>query len=174
MTSQPPIEVNRSLQLLPAVNGELDLRRVLGILRRRLWPILGLGLVLFFSGRRRIDSIKSLFMRLLEGLMSLTNATKMFGDVLSYLRLFALGLASSSLAVTFNQLAVDVRDGLPGIGMLLGILVLLLGHLINLALGIVSGFVHGLRLNFIEFFSWGVPEEGYPFRAFAKKEIEHE
>ena len=136
--------------------------------------VLGLGLVLFFSGRRKIDSIKSFFMRLLEGLMSLTNATKMFGDVLSYLRLFALGLASSSLAVTFNQLAVDVRDGLPGIGVLLGILVLLLGHTINLALGIVSGFVHGLRLNFIEFFSWGVPEEGYPFRAFAKKEIEHE
>ena len=136
--------------------------------------VLGLGLVLFFSGRRRIDSIRSLFMRLLDGLMSLTNATKMFGDVLSYLRLFALGLASSSLAVTFNQLAVDVRDGLPGIGVLLGILVMLLGHAINLALGIVSGFVHGLRLNFIEFFSWGVPEEGYPFRAFAKKEIEHE
>jgi len=78
------------------------------------------------------------------------------------------------LALTFNQLAVDVRDGLPGIGVLLGILVLLLGHIINLALGIVSGFVHGLRLNFIEFFSWGVPEEGYPFPAFAKKEIEHE
>ncbi len=135
---------------------------------------LGLGLVLLFSGRRRVDSITSFFVRLLEGLRSLTNATKMFGDVLSYLRLFALGLASSSLAVTFNQLAVDVRDGLPGIGMLLGIVVLLLGHGINLALGIVSGFVHGLRLNFIEFFSWGVPEEGYPFRAFAKKEIEHE
>ncbi len=135
---------------------------------------LGLVLVLVFSGKRKVNSVKAFFMRLSEGLMSVTNVTKMFGDVLSYLRLFALGLASSSLAVTFNQLAVDVRDALPGVGLLLSILVLLLGHIINLALGIVSGFVHGLRLNFIEFFSWGISEEGYPFRAFAKKEIEHE
>jgi V/A-type H+-transporting ATPase subunit I len=111
-------------------------------------------------------------LRLLDGLAALTNITKIFGDVLSYLRLFALGLASASLAITFNQLAVQVQGAFPGLGLLLGILILILGHSINLGLAIISGFVHGLRLNFIEFFNWGLSEEGYPFRAFAKKEME--
>ena len=136
--------------------------------------ITGFAIVLLFASTRKTDSIKAIFLRLVDGLMSLTNFTKLFGDVLSYLRLFALGLASSSLAVTFNQLAEQVREGVPGLGLLLAILILLLGHAINLGLGIISGFVHGLRLNFIEFFNWGVSEEGYPFRAFAKKEIDYE
>ncbi len=132
---------------------------------------LGAGLIFVFASQRKMDSPKAALLRLLDGLRALTNLTSMFGDVLSYLRLFALGLASSSLALTFNQLAGQVQEALPGPGLLLSIIVLLVGHLINLALGIVSGFVHGLRLNFIEFFNWGISEEGYPFRAFAKKEI---
>lgn len=131
----------------------------------------GVTLVGFFASRRKVDSIKTALLRVLDGLGALTNVTKMFGDVLSYLRLFALGLASASLAITFNKLAVQVHDAMPGLGLLLSILVLLLGHGINLGLGIVSGFVHGLRLNFIEFFNWGISDEGYPFRAFEKKEI---
>ena len=96
----------------------------------------------------------------------------MFGDVLSYLRLFALGLASASLAITFNQIASDVAAAAPGAGLLLQLLILLLGHGLNLALAVISGVVHGLRLNFIEFFTWGMEEEGRPFRPFHKKEIE--
>jgi len=90
------------------------------------------------------------------------------------MRLFALGLASSSLALTFNQLSSEVMEAMPGLGVLLGILILLLGHTLNLALAIMSGVVHGLRLNFIEFYNWGLSDEGYPFRAFEKKEIRHE
>jgi V/A-type H+-transporting ATPase subunit I len=90
---------------------------------------------------------------------------------LSYLRLFALGLASASLAGTFNQLALDIHAHKPGIGLLLAIVVLLFGHAINIAIGLMSGVVHGLRLNYIEFFGWGLPEEGYPFRAFARREM---
>ncbi len=136
--------------------------------------ITGFAMVLLFASTRKANSVKAILLRLVDGFMSLTNFTKLFGDVLSYLRLFALGLASSSLAVTFNQLADQVREGVPGLGLLLAILILFLGHAINLGLGIISGFVHGLRLNFIEFFNWGVSEEGYPFRAFAKKEIDYE
>ena len=102
--------------------------------------------------------------------LGLTGATKLFGDLLSYLRLFALGLASASLAGTFNQLALDILHNQPGIGVLLAIFVLLFGHAINIAIGLMSGVVHGLRLNYIEFFGWGLPEEGYPYRAFAKRE----
>ena len=54
---------------------------------------------------------------------------------------------------------------------LLALLLLLLGHAINLGLAIMSGVVHGLRLNFIEFYKWGVPGEGKAFQKFARKEV---
>jgi V/A-type H+-transporting ATPase subunit I len=44
------------------------------------------------------------------------------------------------------------------------------GHGLNFTLAVVGGFVHGLRLNYIEFFNWGLTGEGIPFRPFAKKE----
>ena len=86
--------------------------------------------------------------------------------------LFALGLASASLALTFNDLARQVHQDVEGLGLLLAILILLVGHLLNLALAIMSGVVHGLRLNFIEFYNWALTGEGYPFRAFKKKELQ--
>lgn len=138
------------------------------------WQHLGIGLlgggglVIFWAGI--VGSQKPSLLRLIDGLGALTQFSKLFGDIMSYLRLFALGLASASLAVTFNQLAAQVYQALPGIGLLLSLLILFLGHGINLLLAIVSGFVHGLRLNFIEFFNWGISGEGYPFQAFAKKE----
>ena len=128
--------------------------------------------VFIFGAKRKVDSLRNAVLRVVGGLLSLTNATKVFGDVLSYLRLFALGLASASLAITFNQLANDVAAAAPGAGLLFKLLILLLGHSLNLALAIISGVVHGLRLNFIEFFNWGMDEEGYPFRPFHKKEAE--
>jgi V/A-type H+/Na+-transporting ATPase subunit I len=127
---------------------------------------MGLGalLVLLFSAPHG-----PLWRRLLHGLLGLTRVTGAFGDVLSYLRLFALGLASASLALAFNGLAAQVA-GAPAFGKLAAAMILLVGHTLNFALGITSGFVHGLRLNFIEFFNWSVPEEGRPFRVFAKRE----
>jgi len=129
----------------------------------------GLVLVLLFSGTGPVDTAPAVLRRALTGLLGLTNVTKVFGDVLSYLRLFALGLASASLAVTFNDLATGAAAGVSGIGTLLFVLILVLGHALNFALCVVSGVVHGLRLNVIEFYHWGVSEEGYPFKAFAKR-----
>lgn len=124
----------------------------------------GLG-VLFFS-----ETGGSRLSRMMGGLLGLARITNAFGDVLSYLRLFALGLASASLALTFNGLAGDVVEALPGVGVLFAFFILVIGHAVNLALAIMSGFVHGLRLNVIEFFNWGLPEEGRPFQPFARKE----
>ncbi len=101
--------------------------------------------------------------RFLKGLLGLTHITGAFGDVLSYLRLFALGLASGSLATQFNQMSATLVESMPGIGLLIAILVLILGHGVNLALGLASGVIHGLRLNVIEFFKWGLKEEGRLF-----------
>jgi V/A-type H+-transporting ATPase subunit I len=124
----------------------------------------GLG-VLAFSGAGERP-----LWRLLRGGLALAKVPQAFGDVLSYLRLFALGLATASLAVTFNDLAGQVAGASPGFGLLGALLVLVLGHGLNFALAVMSGFVHGLRLNYIEFFNWGLPGEGRAYRPFAKRE----
>jgi V/A-type H+-transporting ATPase subunit I len=108
--------------------------------------------------------------RLLDGLLGLTRVSAAFGDVLSYLRLFALGFAGSSLAAAFNQLAGMAGGAIPALGALPAVLVLLAGHALNFLLGVTGAVVHGLRLNYIEFFNWGLHGEGYPYRPFARKE----
>jgi V/A-type H+/Na+-transporting ATPase subunit I len=135
--------------------------------------LLGFGIVLllFFGSDRPVQSPATAFFRLFDGLKQLIGITQLFGDVLSYMRLFALGLASASLALTFNQLAMQVLHALPGPGLLFCILILLVGHALNLVLCLMSGVVHGLRLNFIEFYNWSVSDEGYPFKAFYKRGV---
>jgi len=135
------------------------------------WGGLALGglLVLLLTSERPFGlAPRQLFGRLVDGLKGATELSKAFGDVLSYLRLFALGLASIKLAEAFNDLAAT-SFAFKGVGVLLGLLVLLVGHGINFAMGIMSGVVHGLRLNLIEFFNWSLPEEGQRFEAFVKK-----
>ncbi len=127
--------------------------------------VLGGGLVLFFS-----ELEGSPLKRFLMGLERLTKLSGAFGDTLSYLRLFALGLASASLAISFNDIARQLHADVPGFGLLLSLLVLLIGHGLNLVIAISSGFIHGLRLNFIEFFNWSGCGEGYAFKAFRRKE----
>ncbi len=126
-------------------------------------------LLLLFNSERDTKTLKGWLWRLFDGIKGLTGITQLFGDVLSYMRLFALGLASASLALTFNQLAVQIYHSVSGLGLLFAILILLVGHLLNLVLCLMSGVVHGLRLNFIEFYNWSVSDEGYPFKAFSKK-----
>ena len=130
----------------------------------------GLIAVLLFSSTRpwRTLSIKNYAMRVLDGLQALTNVSNLFGDALSYLRLFALGLASAKLSETFNGLGAAAWDK-AGFGVIVAIAIVILGHTLNLLLSIMSGVVHGLRLNCIEFFKWSLPDEGYSFTPFAKK-----
>jgi V/A-type H+-transporting ATPase subunit I len=132
---------------------------------------LGLGLlaVFLFASERAVPDLRGALLRLLDGVQALTGVTRAFGDVLSYLRLFALGLASASLALTFNDLARQA-GAVQGLGLLYAILILLAGHVLNLLLAVMSGVVHGLRLNYIEFYNWALSGEGYAFQPFRKKE----
>ncbi len=130
----------------------------------------GLGAVFLFSSNRPLFSLrwKDHAWRVVDGLQGLTGVSGLFGDVLSYLRLFALGLSSAKLSETFNNLGASAWDT-AGFGVIAAIAIIILGHTLNLLLSIMSGVVHGLRLNCIEFFKYGLPEEGYLFQSFAKK-----
>ena len=78
-------------------------------------------------------------------------ATGILGDVLSYIRLFALGLAGGMLGAAFNDLGTMVLgDG--GINWVFFILIILIGHVLNLLMSCLGAFVHPLRLNFVEYF----------------------
>ena len=78
-------------------------------------------------------------------------ATGLLGDVLSYLRLYALGLAGAKLGEAFNAIGLQaLGDG--GVGWVWFILIVVIGHVLNVAMCILGAFVHPLRLNFLEFF----------------------
>jgi len=80
--------------------------------------------------------------------------TGLIGDVLSYIRLFALGLCGSVMALVFNSLSMNISNeiGIPVISQLVMLIILLLGHSINIFMSGLSSFVHPLRLTFVEFY----------------------
>ena len=78
-------------------------------------------------------------------------ATGILGDVLSYIRLFALGLAGGMLGAAFNDLGKMVLgDG--GVNWVFFLLIIIIGHVLNLLMSCLGAFVHPLRLNFVEYF----------------------
>ncbi|MBO7067169.1 MAG: V-type ATP synthase subunit I [Bacteroidaceae bacterium] len=80
-------------------------------------------------------------------------ATGLLGDLLSYIRLFALGLTGGVLGGVFNSLALDLTSSMPWtIRWAPMLLILLAGHGITFALSMISAFVHPMRLTFVEFF----------------------
>ncbi|NIA17425.1 MAG: hypothetical protein GWO86_03655 [Planctomycetes bacterium] len=85
------------------------------------------------------------------GVFSLFSTVFYFGDVLSYVRLMALGMVTAGLGMAVNILVKLVMD-VPYVGFILGALLFVGGHTLNIALSTLSSFVHSLRLQFVEFF----------------------
>lgn len=79
-------------------------------------------------------------------------ASGLLGDVLSYVRIYALGLAGGMLGGVFNQLAMMVKGDGTWLGWIACIFILVFGHTLNIAMSCLGAFVHPLRLNFVEFF----------------------
>ncbi len=86
-----------------------------------------------------------------------------FGDIISYIRLFAVGLASLEVARSFNQIATELATDTNSI--IAPILILIIGHGLNIMMGALSVIVHGMRLIMLEFSSHlGMEWNGIPYR----------
>ncbi len=131
-----------------------------------LWILLGsFSLIVLFSSPSA-NPLKRVGLGLISNLMGIPGA---FGDMLSYIRLMAVGLASYYIANAFNNLAMGISSGnawlLPAT-----ILVLLLAHSLNIGLCLVAIFAHGVRLNMLEFSTnAGLQWSGRPYAPFALK-----
>jgi V/A-type H+/Na+-transporting ATPase subunit I len=130
------------------------------------------GLVLLFCFN---NPDKNIGIRLPLGIWELYGfVTGIFGDILSYLRLFALGLSGGLLGASFNKIAFMpvTRDDVVHYGsplIAVTILLLIIGHLLNLILSIIGAFVHPLRLTFVEFYkNLDFKGGGKPYTPFSK------
>ncbi len=96
---------------------------------------------------------KNVFVNIGLGLWDSYNmATGLLGDVLSYVRLFALGLSGGILASVFNSLAVGMSPDNVIAGPIVMVLIFVIGHAINIFMNVLGAMVHPMRLTFVEFF----------------------
>lgn len=108
----------------------------------------------------------------LGAILWLFDITGLLGDIMSYARLAGVGLATFYLASTFNMMAGLFAEMIPGVlgavlGAIIAIIILVFGHAINMVLTAITGFMHSLRLCFVEFlfkFYEGGGREYSPFR----------
>lgn len=113
-------------------------------------PLLIIVLVLFAFGQGRKQ--KNIFLRPLIGIGSIFNITSYLSNTLSYARLLALGLATGVIASVINLIA-SILGGTDSIfGIIVTVLILIIGHLFNIALNVLGTFVNIIRLQLVEFF----------------------
>ncbi|MBI2658726.1 hypothetical protein HYX05_01320, partial [Candidatus Woesearchaeota archaeon] len=98
---------------------------------------LGLSILMLFKG---------------EGVKGIIELPSILTNIMSYARLMAIGLSSVSLAVVINDSAKEFFHK-GGFFILIGVLILIIGHAINIMLGLLGSFLHSLRLHYVEFFS---------------------
>lgn len=116
---------------------------------------------------------KNIFVNIGLGLWDSYNmATGLLGDVLSYVRLFALGLSGGILASVFNSLAAGMSPDNIIAGPIVMALIFLIGHSINIFMNVLGAMVHPMRLTFVEFFkNSGYEGGGKEYKPFKKEVI---
>lgn len=126
--------------------------------------IAGGGLILILGGY----GIRNPFKRLLKGLGGLYRLVSYVSDLLSYSRILALGLVAAVIAKVVNMITVLGNRGV--FGAIVMVVVLVAGHLLNLAINVLGSFVHTSRLQYMEFFGKFYEDGGRPFAPAAPTE----
>ena len=129
----------------------------------------GVLLILLFKGRGKRNPLK----RMISGLGELYNISSLLSDILSYARLFALGIATGVIASVFNDLC-SMLMGSPNIilkilGILIACALLVALHLFNIAINTLGAFVHCARLQYVEFYGKFYESGGRAFRPLGYK-----
>ena len=133
------------------------------VIRGATYVSLAVAAVILVTGGRKQ---KKPVMKFLGGLLKFYDVVGYFGDVLSYARLLALGLATSAIALAVNDIAAMVK-GMPYyIGYVVMVVILIGGHTFNLAVNTLGAFVHAARLQYLEFFGKFFRGGGAEFRPF--------
>ena len=133
-----------------------------------MFPLIGIGFVLNFVFANYngsvIESVKESCVNIISVLLGVVNV---FSDIVSYIRLWAVGLAGAAIAQTVNEMAGPT---LGGFLIFAGIILLVFGHGLNMVLNVLSVIVHGVRLNTLEFSSHlGMSWSGFSYKPFADK-----
>ncbi len=114
-----------------------------------LYLIIGLGLFLILV----FTDPSNIFASIGKGFWDIySTVTGIFGDLLSYIRLFALGLSSAILGFVINDIALQILGSAPIIGHLFFVIFLIVGHTLNILISSLGSFVHPMRLTFVEFY----------------------
>lgn len=114
---------------------------------------------LFIAGGRKKKGVG----KVIGGFGKLYGIVNIMSDVLSYSRLFGLGLATGVVGMVINQIAMVMIDMIPVIGYVISIAILLIGHTFNIAINTLGAYVHNCRLQYIEFFSRFYTGAGHQF-----------
>lgn len=119
--------------------------------------------------RLQESPLKGILLNPLAGIYDTYNVLSgLMGDVLSYIRLYALCLAGGMLGAAFNSIGAMLSDAFTG-GVVLTAIICIIGHLLNLLLSAISAFVHPLRLTFVEYFkNAGYEGKGTGYKPFKK------
>jgi V/A-type H+/Na+-transporting ATPase subunit I len=133
-----------------------------------LYIILSAGgfFIIFFS-----DPEINIFSRVGKGIWDIySTVTGIFGDLLSYIRLFALGLSSAILGFVINDIAMQILGASKILGPIFFVVFLLLGHTLNILISSLGSFVHPMRLTFVEFYkNAGFKGGGKEYEPFSKQ-----
>lgn len=121
-------------------------------------------LIILTQGREK----KNIILKAMSGILGLYGLVGYLSDILSYSRLLALGLATSIIGLAVNTIAGMV-NGIPYVGIILAIVVLIGGHLFNIGINALGAFIHSGRLQFVEFFTKFLEGGGQSFNPLRKE-----
>jgi len=129
--------------------------------------IVGFSIVLGIAGKRGIGGSIS------DGLAfdGLYGIVSLFGDLLSYARILALGLSTGVIAGVINIIAKQLAEMIPGVGIIVAALLVIVGHVAYTGLSALGAFVHPARLHFVEYFTKFYEAGGEPFEPY-RREVE--